>query len=592
MSDYVNGIGSGDDLKLIEMDESSPVVYPGYVYFENSEYYIFASMRIVLLDSLSVAAPDYRPGTPYFIVDHPYMVTTEDDFSYIDTSTVYGWPDDSGWDLTDGVFVFQHTTLSGKYLVYDAGDTISSSLIITEPSTLVMTHELDRDPFKIDLTPIFYSAGSEGSKVTYKIHVTDDQGSVISGTHIYLYKVYTDENDVSHDEVISSLMTDSTGSTVGQVMVNQGEYDIFVYAKNGTLRSNVCWLQIHIPISGLAAGFQIENTAQVWASQEAMTAVGMNSWGDIWDENISDEYLSVVTGVLSLPTRLDWNEEYNYLRRPPFMFNSLLPSGSLAETEGIFSGYDFVEKYPSVAPSGVWEYMKDQYVAPQGYWGQVILNGNDILANWAALNAHCLNPVDSRYTIYHINSGGTIETLACEDHVGCFGSWNDVYEGRVYSIFEDDFGVPDGNHGALLGDYQLSSLPTSIDDMISVGAYAGDYWCIVSSTTGTDYNEVVVDITTGNLQFFHEDPVDVDATHSLKALYLNRAVYREIDFSGIYFVLYIPGYDGHDWNYALTHDFYFRGMAVINTNEESVDYLSQNYTIDDLITMGATIINS
>lgn len=59
------------------------------------------------------------------------------------------------------------------------------------------------------------------------------------------------------------------------------------------------------------------------------------------------------------------------------------------------------------------------------------------------------------------------------------------------------------------------------------------------------------------------------------------------DLSGIYdnlyYVLYAPGYKNNLTAYFTGNDFYFRGLALMNVNFTSPDYLSQNYYISQLI---------
>ena len=60
----------------------------------------------------------------------------------------------------------------------------------------------------------------------------------------------------------------------------------------------------------------------------------------------------------------------------------------------------------------------------------------------------------------------------------------------------------------------------------------------------------------------------------------NRGAYVDDKW---YYVLYCPGYEGNDPAYFQTHDFYFRGFAVPNTDPASPDYMNQDYTIINLL---------
>ena len=495
MDNFINGIGFAGDLQQTGLvGDGYPTVNSGYAYIGNVEYYIFASGVMVELTDENTPSLPYIAGTPYFIVNALSDVKTENGIVYLETTAAVTPPNpvDCGWTCNGTTFTFTQKNLTGKYLVFDSAESVTIAKRLVEPSYLVLSNVAAGNPYDMAIDPILFASATEGIPLRFLAKVEDNNGVLLANRMIEWYKVYEPSaSGVATETIVASSATDDNGVAAIDVYTNADEWDLCIYAKCDTLRSNLYWVQFVTTMQGIVANiFQFDNPAVVLASQCAMTACGIDCWGILWEEGTATEgYDAVVTGQPTdgLATRGDWKTEYAAWQRPPLRIADHAAVVYAAnETAGNWNGEDFSGIY-DVGPSGVWNFMKDQRVAVQGYWGQAIVSGADI-RSIADLNTHCLNKTDTKYTVYHLNGDGDIvvQELA-DDQFGIKGSWNTVHDEAT-----------------------------------------------------TKYDE-------------------------------------------LYYVLYSPDFIGDNPVHFQSYDFYFRGLAVMNTNDQSVDYLQQNYHISDLV---------
>jgi len=221
-----------------------------------------------------------------------------------------------------------------------------------------------------------------------------------------------------------------------------------------------------------------------WSSREAMTAIGFDEWRELWNYGSSVMgYNDIITGETTPDpeTRGEWKLAFPEYERPPMNNNY-----AVNEADGYYNGEDFHADYDLTVNGGVETFMYQQRCAVQGYWGQVMVKGSDIKSG--IYDAHILNPADTKYTIFHLDALGNINTWADVGYFGTTGSWNTIR-----------------NSGA------------------------------------------------------------------------------EIKYDNLYYVFYAPGYKDNLPAYFMANDFYFRGLAIMNVDFVSPEYMSQNYYLGQFI---------
>ena len=507
MSDFISGIGFGDDLEQIDINSSGcPIIKSGYFYINNREYHLFADGVIVELNSSGVINDlPYTPGTPYFILnDYNDIKQLDSGQYYVDTADteILEMPSSGVWNYQDeNSYDFIYNVLSKKYLIFDAEESFTFVHKFVEDTYLILSNPDTDEPFNLNQYPLWLSASNLNKPLTFAVIVKDSNGALLDNEQITWYEVY-DEVIMASGIYPSGIMTKDNINILGTSQTNEhgfttfditaypNQENVFIYAESGERRSRLSWIQITKPIVSTAGTFQFDNDNVLWSSREAMTAIGMDAWGNLWASGVTPEYNGIITGDVEYPTRGDWKIAFSEYQRPPMMWAS-----GVNEAEGYYNGEDFNDDY-DISASGIVPFMNQQRCAVQGYWGQVIVSGYD-LKNIAGYDTYCVNKTVNKYTIYYrdeINEDGIINTWAHDDKFGYKGSFEDV-----------------------------------------IG-----------------------------------DTTDILVSNTVK----------------IYYVLYCPGYTGDDPNWFKAHDFYFRGLALINVNEnDEDDFLKQNYKIGQLITM-------
>ena len=504
MSDFINGIGFTDDLKPLELtDDGYPIIKPGFVYSENIEYYVFASGLVVPLLTEETVDLDYYPGSPYFIVNRLVDVKNDDGFYYVNTIDALAVVDPSyvNWEYDGETWSFHQSGFTGKYLVFDTANQMQVNKRIVEPSYLVLSDIESGEPYEISIEAVLLSSVVTGEPLKFLARVADSNGVLLENKLVQWYKVYeTAASGILTDDIMASTTTDENGVTDVSMYVTSSESDVCIYAKYGNLKSNLHWIQVNSSLESLLNVFQFDDEEVLLAPQEVLTAVGYDAWGYLWSSGtLTTGYDGIVTGQPEhepySPTRGDWKEDNIHLKRPPVtiinydgvtpFIHSIEPIAN--EISGVWNIEDFGSEY-TMTEAELDAFILAQRVAVQGYWGQVIVSGDDI-RNIAGLDTNCLNKTDTKYTIYHLDSDGDINIWGYDDdQIGITGSWNDVHE----------------------------------------------------------------ELTT--------------------------------KYDSLYYVLYCPGYKGVDATYFRTHNFYFRGLALMNTDDTSDDYLSQDYAVTNLFT--------
>lgn len=465
MSDFLNGIGFTKDLEHVDLtEEGYPIVRPGYVYIENKEYYIFASGQVKQLDVDGyVKDYNYVLGTPYFIVNSD---TDVDNLEVgpsgiarvLDTSkNLITEAPTSGWLYNENTesYDFCSPSNAGKYLVFDVEEQFTISRESVENAFLIVSNLETGEPFNIENNPVLIAAGTAGRDVPFYAKVEDLKGSLLRDKLIDWYKIYSKPqgpaasglppSGLAPDEEIlngpypgpygqnlydirlkgGSVVTNDYGITRVNVIPGGNEDDLFVYFQHNGLKSNLIWIQKHIPISGIPDVFQLDNDDVYWASREAMTAVGLDAWNNMW-YHTEDQYNTPQTGNPDYTTRGDWKTAFANYERPPMDVIE-----GVNEITGAYNGKDFANDYHGAwTDSKIKTEIQSKRCAIKGFWGQVVVLASDIATN-PNLDANCQNKTEAgRYIIdprVDLDPApGAEEYLAYDDQWGRTGTWNEV----------------------------------------------------------------------------------------------------------------------------------------------------------------------
>lgn len=447
MTKYNAGIGYGSDLEQTDITASGyPVLKPGYFYIGNEEYYAFSNPQVVLLDTISASGLEYIPGTPYFVIESQGDLEVVKNMTILaDADTVDFEPGVSGvWRAdSDNTYEFENWGLSGKYLIYDSLTENAVYTKVIQNGMLVLSAVDTGDPYEIDLNVVGLSSANVGMPVDVRATVYDENGALLSNETVEWWKVYDDQYGVAQSGVISSRVTDEYGNSFVTINPRPNEYDLFVYAKSGTARSKLQWIQINISASVPSSVFLMDDEDVIWSSRECMTAVGLDAWCELWDANSNAEYEDIITGNSDYPTRGDWKTGFAKYQRPP-----MTAASGVNEALGYWNGEDFADAYLAGSGVDVWNnaapetgFMYDQRCAVQGYWGQVLVSSADLIADYGTgaglmeFYNNCLNKTENQYTIYYrdtISVSGDISVWAHDGYFGYTGSYDDVVSNAFF----------------------------------------------------------------------------------------------------------------------------------------------------------------
>ena len=409
----INGIGYGSDIEQTGFNEDgSPILKPGYFYVDNTEYYLFASGVLADLSESEdrILCENLVSGSPYFVIPEESIQTlkvygSNSEFYYIKTNDAIPA---SGLLFDGNDWYFEKGSNAG-FLIYEAGSEIVLNKDVVEESTLVIDSEAPTLTSNIEIRPVWLQSANIGMPVPISVKVRDMKGTLLIGKTIEWHRVFTrsgpelyqDETHLRgpYPEPLGNFydvdrlegpttVTDSNGVTIYTLIPIEGENDLFIYGKDAEtgLKSNLLWIQIHIPQIQEDNIFQLDSPGVFYGVQSAFTAVGLDVWGHKWSDADPD-YNAIATlqpndGYL---TRGDWKIAHSELERPPI--NSI---NSKNEAMGYYNIDDFAQDN-LISDADFLQFAFNQRCAVGGYWGQVIIPGSDL----GFLTATCLNPTAS-----------------------------------------------------------------------------------------------------------------------------------------------------------------------------------------------------
>jgi hypothetical protein len=499
MSDFLNGIGFGDDLKPIELSDGYAKIKSGYAYINNVEYYILSSGTIVPITSDTIEDLPYMLGSPYFVVDSATYLKTGNGFKYIDTSYALQIesPNFAYWDMIDDEWIFKQSGFTGKYLIYDGSDSFEINKSLVESPYLVLSDD-ETEPYEIVVSPVISSTTTEGSPLKFLSKVYDNNGALLENIMVDWYKVYeVAPSGVLTETLIVSSTTDVNGVASVELYVTSGEEDVCVCAKYGDVVSNLCWIQVNVAVNSQSNIFQFDNSDVFLIPQDVYTAIGYDAWGNFWASGtLTEGYDGIITGQPERypynVTRGDWKEYNANFRRPPLTIVNydgiapLLPqeSDDVDEVLGIWNIEDFALAN-DIGYGDIDNFINSQYVAVQGYWGQVIIDGYDI-RNVSDFNDHCLNKFD-------ISAIGSIWE---EKNVS--GYWYDVAisaSGSIMTAVKYSDGIHVSNDGGdtwtetLGSNWGYTSVDISASGTIQAVVVDNNWKVFISTDSGSSWSQ-------------------------------------------------------------------------------------------------------
>lgn len=559
MNKYLQGTGKLDNLQIIKFNSNLPEIKPGWFYYDFGdgikECYLFADSEIIPCSGIEYNVPGYQIGTPIFYTNK--IEETLEGFKYV----IRNEGDSSKFAIKDEVAtLYEDIELDSTYsVIYEKGTSLKIPKKITKSSELVLGEYNDNvTSLHLELVSDFVNKGTHDLKAIcyvkneydiyvpnkaislYKVFTTTDADSIFEdGTLKEGYTLLKDTSPYVVEYKISDDFSNSEGVCIfSNISIGFGQEKVFIYAKYENVASNLCWLEEKF-LSDKENAFQFDNDKCIWTAQEALTAMGLDKWGNFYTDTTYD-YRSIKVPIMNVvsygasdinyETRIDWkNKNINFLRPPINVYptgvigNFLLTREQFEQNEpsGIFNFNDY-KHYYNEESDGL-----NCYAAEQGYFGQIAMTKDEIINN----NISVLNPNDE-YTIKYnqfitgeLNQSLHINT----NHEVKFDENENTYVNTSYNKYD-------------VGDFPLQK--------------------------GTDYD----------LELVLYPDTQTKATGSFNDMLADNS----IDNNTLY-VFYYPGkIEDID-----TSQLYFRGLATISfirDREDPTDItIKQDYQIKDLI---------
>lgn len=500
MNKYLQGTGKLDNLQIIKFNNNLPEIKPGWFYYDFGngikECYLFADSEIIPCSGTQYNVPGYQLGTPIFYTNK--IEETLEGFKYV----IREEGDSSKFAVDNKVAtLYEDIELDPTYnIIYEKGTSLNIPKKITKSSELVLGEYHDNvNSLELEIVNDFVNESTHDLKAV--CYVKNEYDTYVPDKAVSLYKVFTTtDSELIFDNgqlregytllkntfpyvveyKISEDFSNEEGVCVfSNISIGIGQEKVFIYTKYENVVSNLCWLEEKF-LSDIENAFQLDNDKCKWTAQEALTAMGLDKWGNFYTDTTYDFRSIKVSSInvisydhdVTYETRIDWkNKNWNFLRPPINVYPTgvygefLLSNAEFEQNEpsGIFNFNDYKHYYDEESDG------LNCYAAEQGYFGQVAMTKQEILDN----NITVLNPNDE-YTIkYNQFSTGELNQslhLSTNHHI----EFNENNKPDVYTYYNKydvgDFPLQKGSDYpielTLYPDPQVKATGT-FNDMIS-----------------------------------------------------------------------------------------------------------------------------
>jgi len=540
-SSYIAGIGYSDDLeKTGWTSDGYSIIKHGYFYSSNHEYYVLADYRVYgPLSSGIVTGLDYIPGTPYFIVNNGIVGELDSDIKpienvnpsgiyYIDVgeSNKLDYTYSTAWDVIPGsggsATFYNHTNhYDGKYLVYDAAETFIFEKDVVEHANLVLVPIPLDTVYKVHIHPSYLGSAYPGMQASFFAEVRNIEQGLLANKYVDFHMTYLLQSGTLPDIDVDTEMDE---------VVSSSNTDA-----NGIARANIMINSYNVNpgIYAVCEGVRslinmIDITRMNISYDNEFRLDNDMMWG-------SQE---AATAVGLDGWRVLWNDS-EFDSQPTGLDPETMEGDDIPIDHGEWKTYNpELERPPmdEVTSSGI---------EPSGYW-----NGMDFCDTYGIPSSGIVSYMANKRIAIKGYWGQVIvkgSDIISDVYPGCLNDSNDHY------IIDYRY---EHNETKIL--YRQCSAPgVEIIDPPVTGLYPTD-WVLDGTTYSTAFGQV------GSYSDVHDD---------------TNGYYDDL-----YYVLYAPGYSGVDPSYFETHDYYFRGLAVVDlTNYPAID---QQFTVTDLLGLG------